>query len=67
MYIYIYIYLLMIYIIGHVLAHDLYHFDNIAWHIFIENKLKIQSVWDVRRKFLAKFNKGPCYNKKHKN
>ena len=46
---------------------DLYHIHNIAWNIFIENKLKMQSVWDARRKILAKLNKDPYYNKKHKN
>ena len=33
---------------------DLYHIHNIAWHIFIENQLKIHSVWDAGRKILPK-------------
>ena len=45
---------------------DLYHIHNIAWHVFIENQLKMQIVWDARRNILAKWNKGPYYNKKHK-
>ena len=33
---------------------DLYHIHNIAWHIFTENQLKMQSVWDARRNILTK-------------
>ena len=39
-YIYIFIYIINIYIYNN-LAHDLYHIDDIAWHIFIDS-LKIR-------------------------
>ena len=29
---------------------EIYHIDYIAWYIFIKNQLKMQSVWNLRRK-----------------